>query len=130
MVTLVLLDQLVLVGSLAAALWLKTHWLLVDPLLPVRQHIDLFLRLWPLLAITLVFSGVYNLKQAVGGLRPLLKRAVIGAAAMACVWIAGTFYFKLSTLFSYSRVVFTLFLCLAAAGLVLTRLALATFRNH
>jgi len=129
-VTLVLLDQLVLVGSLAAALWLKTHWLLVDPLLPVRQHIDLFLRLWPLLAITLVFSGVYNLKQAVGGLRPLLKRAVIGAAAMACVWIAGTFYFKLSTLFSYSRVVFTLFLCLAAAGLVLTRLALATFRNH
>ena len=39
------LDQLVLLGSMGAALWLKTHWVLIDTALPVRTHLDLFVRL-------------------------------------------------------------------------------------
>ncbi len=122
---LVFIDQFVLVGSLAAALWLKKHVLLADPVLPVRLHIDLFLRLWPFLAITLVLSGSYNLQLAVGGLRPLLRRTLLSGVALAAVWIAGTFYFKMSVLASYSRGVFTLFLVLSTAGLVAVRLIVA-----
>ncbi len=126
-VSLVVLDQVVLLASLAAGLYLKTHWILPDPELPVRLHIDLFLRLWPLLAITLALSGAYDLSVAVGGLRPLLQRTLVGALAMAAVWMGGTFFFKLSTLFSYSRGVFGLFLGLAAVGLIAVRLGYTRF---
>jgi len=122
---LILLDQLVLVGSLSAALWFKKHAILADPLLPVGLHVNLFLRLWPFLAISLILSGAYNLHMAVGGLRPLLHRTAISAVVLAGVWIGGTFYLKITVLHGYSRGVFTLFLGFSAIGLVLLRIALA-----
>ena len=76
-----LMDQLVLPGSLAAALWIKRHWILIDPELPVRLHIDLFLRLWPFLAAALVLAGAYDLHVAVGRMWPLLRRTLVAAAA-------------------------------------------------
>jgi Undecaprenyl-phosphate glucose phosphotransferase len=119
------LDQLVLPGSLAAALWIKRHWILIDPDLPVRLHIDLFLRLWPFLAAALVLAGAYDLHVAVGRMWPLLRRTLVAAAAMAAVWIGGTFFLKMSDLISYSRAVFSLFLGLTVVGLVGVRLAVA-----
>ena len=124
-VLLVFVDQCVLIASLAAALWLKKHVLLADPLLPVRLHVDLFIRLWPFLAIGLAASGAYRLHIAVGGLKPLLHRVVVSTAVMAAVWTVGTFYLKMSDLFSYSRGVFSLFLIFSAIGLAAARLLVA-----
>jgi len=123
--TLVVLDQAVLVAALAAALWIKRHWLFPDPLLPVSQHLDLFLRLWPFLALSLVLAGAYDLQLAVQRLRPVVRRTLKGSLVLAGVWIAGTFYLKMGELVSYSRAVFTLFLVLATAGLLANRLLLA-----
>ncbi len=124
-VILFLVDQLVLVASLAVALTLKSYVILPDPVLPVRLHVDLFLHLWPFLALTLAFSGAYNLRSAVGGLTPLLRQTLVSVILLAGVWIAGTFYLKMSELFTYSRMVFTLFLGSAAVGLLLARVVFA-----
>jgi Undecaprenyl-phosphate glucose phosphotransferase len=123
MLILVLLDQFILVGSMLAAVWIKKHWLLPDPLLPARQHFELFLRLWPFLALVLILTGAYDLQVAVGRLRPLLRRTLRGAVVMAGVWIAGSFYLKMSELFTYSRAIFSLFLVFSVVGLVVVRLA-------
>jgi exopolysaccharide biosynthesis polyprenyl glycosylphosphotransferase len=122
---LVFLDQLVLIASLAAALWLKTFVVLPDQELSARLHINLFLHLWPFLAMTLVLGGAYNLDMAVGGLRPLLRRTALSTVALAGVWVAGTFYLKMNELFVYSRGVFTLFLAFSGIGFVAVRLAFA-----
>jgi len=122
---LALLDQFVLIASLAAALWLKTHWILPDPNLPVGRHVHLFVRLWPFLAITLALAGAYDVRAAAGRLHYLLRRALVSAAVLAGVWIAGSFYLKMSELFEYSRGVFTLFLAFTAAGLLGVRVAVA-----
>jgi len=127
--TMVLLDQLVLAGSLAAALWIKTNVILPDPELPVGQHIQLFLRLWPLMALSLVLAGAYDLEVAVGRLRRLIRRTIVSTVVMAAVWIAGTFFLKMSELFTYSRAVFTLFIVISGAGLVGVRLALSELQS-
>jgi len=119
------LDQLVLPGSLAAALWLKQHGLLVDPRLPAQLHVDLFLRLWPFLAIALVLAGAYDLHVAVGRMWPLLGRTLLASAAIAGVWVGGTFFLKMSELISYSRAVFSLFLLFSAIGFIGVRLGVA-----
>ena len=119
------LDQCVLPASLYLALWLKRHWLLVDTDLPVHLHTDLFLRLWPFLAVALVLAGAYDLHVAVGRLWPLIRRTLVAAAALAAVWVAGTFFLKMSDLISYSRAVFSLFLGFTVIGLVAVRLAVA-----
>lgn len=126
---LVFVDQLVLVASLAVSLWLKASVILADPELPVWLHIDLFLHLWPFLALSLAMTGAYKLQVAVGGLRPLFRRTLISAAVLGGVWIAGTFYLKMTSLFEYSRGVFTLFLFFSAIGLVGVRLGLAEIVN-
>lgn len=124
-VLLFVLDQLVLPAALFLALWIKQHLLLIDPGLPTQLHLDLFLRLWPFLALALVLTGAYDLQVAVGRLWPLLRRTIVAAAAMGAVWVAGTFFLKMSELISYSRAVFSLFLGLSLLGLVGVRLGVA-----
>lgn len=119
---LVVLDQVVLVGSMALALWLKTQWVLIDPALPVRVHLDLFIRLWPLMAVTLMLSGAYDLQSVGGRLQRLIRKTLIATAAMGGIWVAGTFYLKMTDLFNYSRAVFSVFLAASAMGLIGTRL--------
>jgi len=119
------LDQLVLLGSLLAALWVKRHWILPDAELPIRLHVDLFLRLWPFMALTLILTGAYDLHVAVGRLWPIIWRTALSTAALGAVWVGGSFYLKLSELYVYSRAVFTLFVGFTAVGLVGVRLLYA-----
>ncbi|MEK6642830.1 MAG: exopolysaccharide biosynthesis polyprenyl glycosylphosphotransferase [Planctomycetota bacterium] len=119
------LDQLVLPAALYISLWIKQHWLLTDPGLPTQLHLDLFLRLWPFLALALILTGAYDLHVAVGRLWPLVRRTIVAAAAMGAVWVAGTFFLKMSDLISYSRAVFSLFLGLSLFGLIGVRLGVA-----
>jgi len=121
------LDQAVLVGSILASLWLKKHWVLADPAIGVRQHLRLFVHLWPFLAFVLVICGAYDLKVASTRLRPLLRKTLKGALALAAVWVAGAFYLKLENPagYTYSRAAFTMFLALTTTGLVGNRVGLA-----
>jgi exopolysaccharide biosynthesis polyprenyl glycosylphosphotransferase len=119
------LDQVVLVGALAIALWLKTTRVLPDPLLPIGQHVDLFLRLWPFLALVILLAGAYDLHVAVGRIWPLIRRAIVACVGVAGVWIAGAFYLKMSDMIAYSRAVFTLYIVLVAIGLISVRLLVA-----
>jgi len=121
------LDQLVLVAGILTALWLKKHWVLADPYINVQAHLRLFFHLWPFLAFVLVVFGAYDLKVATTRLRPLLRRTLRGAAALAAVWVAGAFYLKLENPagYAYSRAAFTLFLALTTIGLVGVRFGLS-----
>jgi len=112
------LDTLVLTASFMLAYFLKKTVFFPDPLLNSVSYVKLYIIVLPFLLGTLYFSNLYTLRVILLPWKQWLNKAIRSVIYMYTMLIVLSFYLKI---FSYSRIVFTLFLFIVFPFLILSK---------
>jgi len=112
------IDTLVLTASFLLAYLIKKTALFPDPYLSSVSYFKLYVIALPFLLGTLYFSKLYTFRVLLLPWKKWLNIAIRSVIYMFTMLIVLSFYLKM---FSYSRIVFTLFLCIAFPSLVLSK---------
>ncbi len=118
-------DISVMVLCFFLAFFLKKHVILPDPYLDLEMYKGLIAIEVPFVLVVLIANGLYSSKHIQSD--PISQIMLVGKCALQvfAVLVVVGFYAKM---FSYSRVVFTLFLIFLPLGLAIPRLAAAKLR--
>jgi exopolysaccharide biosynthesis polyprenyl glycosylphosphotransferase len=112
------MDAMMLTASFMLAYFLKKTVFFPDPQLNSANYIKLYIIVLPFLLCTLYFSRLYTLRVIMLPWKKWLNTAIISVIYMYIMLIVLSFYLKI---FSYSRLVFTLFLIIVFPSLIISK---------